>query len=189
MTTRTVRTRPKYLRILLFMLFVVFAMGFGLFTGYGLILIFLSLFEDYYLSILFLIPLCFSLSLIFVPIKLFGNKVNYAIANDEGLKIIYPFKFKTISLKWNEIKGYSKSDYWYGGRPGFNSKSIVIYSKSRHIFEIIKVYNLDFQNFQTKIRQFDVVCFGSEKFIKKPYLLISQKRFYKYDEMFNESGS
>lgn len=152
------------------------------------VLFFYSMFSDVANrsnSYIFVFPILVFSALTIFAFYTVSNRLNYAVATENGLRIIFPMKLKSVFLEWKDLKGYSKSDYFYGGRSAFKSQSIVIYTRTNRIYEIIKLYNFDFLNFQTNLRKFNIVCFGHEGFNTVAYKLIFRKRSYKYKDMFN----
>lgn len=184
MKPKTLKTRPN----IFWIGFVIFLLIFLVAYTSIFVFFFYSLFSEEANrsnSYVFLFPIFLFSSMTFFAIYIVSNRMNYAVATVNGLKIIFPMKLKSVFLQWTDIKGYSKSDYFYGGKPAFKSKSIVIYTRSKRIYEIIKLYNFDFQNFQTNLRKFNIICFGHEVFNTEPYKLLFRKRVYKYKDMFN----
>lgn len=184
MMRETLQTKPNYYWISCVLLLLVFLVAYTLFfvyMGYSLF------FEkgQHYEALMFLFPTVLFTAITVYTFLFISKRVNYAIANDVGLKIIFPLKFKSIFLTWDDIKGYSRSDYYYGGRIGLKSKSLVIYTRSNIKYELIKLYNRDFQSFQGQLRKFTVICFGHEGFTTKTHKLFFNKRVYKYDNMFD----
>ena len=59
-----------------------------------------------------------------------SNSLTYISLSENGINIFQPLKFKSFFFSWTDIKGYSKSDYFYGGKLLLNSKSIIIYTKN-----------------------------------------------------------
>ena len=112
----------------------------------------------------FIIDIIFLFTII-VVFKKTINIVNFVTINKFGIKIRSPFKFENLDFDWGEIKGYSKTTYEYlGGRFPKSCKSVIIYTKSNLTFEIIEIYNSNFQEFQKNIKNFNVECFGIEKY-------------------------
>lgn len=184
MKHRTIKTRTNIFWIGFVFVLLIFSVAYTsifFYWGYSLYSV-ESLRSEAYI---FLIPVIPFVALTIFAFYAVSNRMNYAVANKRGLKIIFPMKFKSVFLEWTEIRGYSKSDYYYGGKPSFKSKSIVIYARSQEIYEIIKLYNFDFQNFQTNLRKFNIICFGHEGFTTKTSKLIFRKRVYKYKDLFN----
>lgn len=185
MHSKEIQTRPNHQRILFVLFLIILIVAYTVILSFMLISIFLTEIKNSNYAIFYLLPVILFSLLTLVIIKILIGRVNYVIGNIDGMKIIYPLIFKTVFLEWNQIKGYSKSDYYFGEKFLLKSKSIVIYTKSRQIFEIIEIYNLDFTKFQSDIRKFQIVCFGTEKYTTKSNKIILSKRHYKYDEMFN----
>lgn len=184
MSKKTIKTRLNYYWVSFVFFLLLFAVAYTIFFTYLLIQIFTVEIKNSTSSYLLFIPailVLFTTIIIFITIS---NRMNYTIANEEGIKIIYPMKFRSFFISWNDIKGYSKSDYFYGGRLHLKSKSLIIYTKSKEIHEIIKLYNFDFQNFQSKIRNFNIICFGHEGFVRSKHWGL-KNRFYKYHDLFN----
>ncbi|WP_264550164.1 hypothetical protein [Flavobacterium sp. N2820] len=104
-----------------------------------------------------------------------SNEFTFAILNSEKIKIFQLLKFKILTLKYNEIKGYSNSEIYYGRVPlHFVSKSIIIYSEKNQ-FELIKLFNFNFEIFKNEMKKLKITYFG-----KEPYQTGIFKRKYKY---------
>jgi len=104
-----------------------------------------------------------------------SNEFTYAVLNSEKVKIFQLLKFKIISFNYNEIKGYSNSEIYYGRVPlYFRSKSIIIYSEKNQ-FELIKLFNFNFETFSKEIKKSKITYFGKEAYQTGIF-----KRKYKY---------
>lgn len=124
-----------------------------------------------------------ALSLFFISvIKDSSNNITYVTITNDGIKIKQPLKFRTHHYNWFEIKGYSKSDYMYSGKPFRTSKCIIIYTKNNLTFEIIDIYNSNFKEFQTHMCKFNVIYFGKEKFERGRF---GKRKKYKFLDLNN----
>lgn len=184
MSKKTISTRLNYYWVCVVSFQLLFLVAYTGFFSYLMIKIFVVEIEKSNSAYLLFIPIILFSFLTIIAFITVASRMNYTIANEEGIRIIYPMKFRSFFISWNDIKGYSKSDYFYGGRMHLKSKSLVIYTKSKEIHEIIKLYNFDFQNFQSKIRDFDIICFGQEGFVRSKHWGL-KNRFYKYQDLFN----
>lgn len=184
MTKKTIRTRLNYYRVSVVLFLLLFMVAYTGFFSFLMIKIFVVEIEKSNSVYFLFLPIILFSFLTIIAFITVASRMNYTIANEEGIKIIYPMKFRSFFISWNNIKGYSKSDYYYGGRLNLESKSLIIYTRSKEIHEIIKLYNFDFQNFQSKIRNFDIVCFGYEGFVRSKHWGL-KNRFYKYQDLFN----
>lgn len=184
MSKKTIRTRLNYYWVSFVSFLLVFFVAYTGFLIYLMIMTFVVEIEKSNSAYFFFVPILLFSYLTIMAIMVVAGRMNYAIANEQGIKIIYPMKFRSFFISWNHIKGYSKSDYFYGGNLNLQSKSLIIYTRSKEIHEIIKLYNFDFQDFQKKIRNFDVICFGHEKFVRSKKWGL-KNRVYKYQDLFN----
>lgn len=106
-----------------------------------------------------------------------SNQFTFAKINSNGLVVFQLLKLKISKLNFEEINGYSKSEISYGRVPlNYCSKSIIIYSKNNNQFELIKIFNLNFENFEKELKKVEIKYLGKEQYqIEKIY-----KRKYKY---------
>lgn len=122
-----------------------------------------------------------SIFIVFINIFSFrktSNSLTYISLSKKGINIFQPLKFKSLFFSWADIKGYSKSDYFYGGKLLLNSKSIIIYTKNNLTFEIIKIYIKNFTDFQTNLSKSKIAYFGTEPYITGNF----GKRTWKYKD-------
>ena len=133
-------------------------------------------------SILGLIFSILTVSIIIFFFRKISNLLTYISISENGIYIFQPLKFKSIFYGWSSIKGYSKSDYFYTDPMLQSSKSIIIYMKNNLTFEIIKMYTINFIDFQTYLNKSKVVCFGTESNKKSNF----GRRKRKYIELYNE---
>lgn len=106
-----------------------------------------------------------------------SNHFTFAKINSSGIVIFQLLKVKIMKFNFEEINGYSKSEISYGRVPlNYTSKSIIIYTKRNNQFELIKIFNLNFENFAKEIKKQEIKYFGKEQHqTEKIY-----KRKYKY---------
>ena len=106
-----------------------------------------------------------------------ANHFTLAKINSSEIIIFQLLKLKIKKLKFSEIYGYSKSEVSYGRVPlNYCSKSLIIYSAENNQFEIIKIFNLNFENFETALKKTKITYLGKEQYeIERIY-----KRKYKY---------
>lgn len=106
-----------------------------------------------------------------------ANQFTFVKIKTNEIIIFQLLKFKIVRLHFTEIFGYSKSEMSYGQVPlNYTSKSLIIYSKDIGQFEIIKNFNLNFDNFEIALRQSGIKYLGKEPCeFEKLY-----KRKYKY---------
>jgi hypothetical protein len=106
-----------------------------------------------------------------------SNQFTFAKISSSEIVIFQLMKLKIKTLRFEEINGYSKSKISYGKIPlNYNSKSIVIYSKNDNQFELIKIFNLNFEIFEDKLKQTKIKYFGNEQYQTKKIF----KRKYKF---------
>jgi hypothetical protein len=122
-----------------------------------------------------LFPLILVLSILVVIYIQLSNHFSFVIINQDGIRIVQPLKLKKINLKWENIKGYSTSEFWYG-KNLYKSKSFIIYSKTKEATEIIKLYNLKFDETVSSLKNYQIQQLGSE-----PYQTGIWKRKYKFN--------
>ena len=106
-----------------------------------------------------------------------ANHFTFAKINSSDIIIFQLLKFKIVKLKFTEIYGYSKSEISYGRVPlNYYSKSLIIYSAENNQFEIIKIFNLNLENFEEALKKTEIIYLGKEQYkFEKIY-----KRKYKY---------
>lgn len=106
-----------------------------------------------------------------------ANNFTFAKINSREIIIFQLLKLKVEKLKFVEIYGYSKSEISYGRIPlNYCSKSIIVYSEENNQFEIIKIFNLNFENFERELQKTEIKYLGKEQYeMEKIY-----KRKYKY---------
>ena len=179
---KNIRTTPNYYWISVVLLLLVFMVSYTSFFGYLMYAVFLV--GNGELTALVLACMI-NLLFIWITIAAFRNvsqKMNVIELNETGVRIRYLMKFNSVLLDWDQIRGYSKSGYLYGGLLRLKTKSIVIYTKSNQKHEVIKVFNSGFDNCQKELRNFPIICLGSEGFVTKTHKGFFMKRVYKYDE-------
>jgi hypothetical protein len=176
---KAIRTKPNILRIVLSLLIVLIILCYIGLLAFLLISVSLNEGQGTMIYFCFLVSIMAFIGILFI--KVIFSRISWVEADYMGVRIHYPFKFKTVDLNWKEIKGYSKSDFYYGYKPSFKTQSLLFYSREKGIFEVIKMYNRDFIDFQTKLRKFDIICFGKEGFRTKTVKKFISKRDYKYE--------
>ncbi|MES2543771.1 MAG: hypothetical protein V4548_02720 [Bacteroidota bacterium] len=119
-------------------------------------------------------PLTLNLFILCIFYRQLANHLTYITINNDGIKIYQLLKFKIEILNFKEVSGYSISEVIYGRRL-YSSESFIIYTKKRP-FEIIKLFNLNFNNALKSLEEFDIV-----KFKKEPYQTGILSRKYKYE--------
>lgn len=106
-----------------------------------------------------------------------ANHFTFAKINSSEITLFQLLKLKILKLKFSEIYGYSKSEISYGRVPlNYCSKSLIIYSIKNNPFEIIKLFNVNFENFETALKKTEITYLGKEQYeFEKMY-----KRKFKY---------
>jgi hypothetical protein len=106
-----------------------------------------------------------------------ANQFTFAKIGSGEIIIFLLLKVKIRKLKFTEIYGYSKSEISYGRVPlNYCSKSLIIYTAENNQFEIIKIFNLNFDNFEKALKKTEITYLGKEQYeFEKIY-----KRKYKY---------
>ncbi|MCG2611994.1 hypothetical protein LZZ90_10795 [Flavobacterium sp. SM15] len=103
-----------------------------------------------------------------------SNHFVYISKDEHGITITQPLKFKIVKLDWGQIRGYSISEVWFG-KNLHSSKSFVIYTIDKKIFEIIKICNFRFDKMLLSFDNNKIPNLGYE-----PYQTGVYKRKYKY---------
>ncbi len=70
---------------------------------------------------------------------------------------------KTTKIEYNDIKGFSKSEVYFG-RYLWKSKSIIIYTKTNKTFEILNNYNSSYVKFELELKKRKIKCYGFEEY-------------------------
>jgi hypothetical protein len=106
-----------------------------------------------------------------------ANQFTFAKIDSDEIIIYQLLKFNIRKLKFTEIYGYSNSEISYGRVPlNFCSKSLVIYATDNNQFEIIKLYNINFDYFKMALKEKEIEYLGKEQYeFEKIY-----KRKYKF---------
>lgn len=181
MTEKETETRIKF-KGLKMILMQILLIPYSLFLGYYLFNLASQIDNKPLYVFGFIIDIIF-LFIIIVVFKKTINIVNFVTINKLGIKIRRPFKFKNLNFDWSKIKGYSKTNYEYiGGRFPKSCKSIIIYTKSNLTFEIVEIYNSNFQEFQNNMNNFNVICFGTEKYERGRF---GKRKKYKFIDLYN----
>ena len=84
----------------------------------------------------------------------------YIIIDERTFSIYELIKLKNTKVKFNNIRGYSKSEAYFG-RYNWKSDSIVIYFENGEISEIVKVfvYNIDILEKELKYKKVQYLGF------------------------------
>lgn len=126
---------------------------------------------------LFLLPFATSIFLVFY--YQISNHFTFAKINSGEIIIFQLLKLKIKKLKFEEINGYSKSEISYGTVPlNYTSESLILYSTKNSQYEIIKLYNFNFETFEKEFKKTQVKYLGKEQYQSKGLY----KRKYKYVE-------
>ena len=160
------RTFPNVFWILINLIFIIFLSTIVVFMT-------LAISKNHNYGILF--PLILVLAILLVFYIQLSNHFSFFIVNENGIQIIQPLKLMKVDLKWNEIKGYSTSEFRYG-RDLYKSKSFVIYSKTKAPIEVIKLFNLKFDETLSSLKNYPIQKLGSEAYQTGIY-----KRKYKFN--------
>lgn len=106
-----------------------------------------------------------------------SNQFTFVKINSSEIVIFQLLKLKIEKLKFDEIYGYSKSEMSYGKVPlNYCSKSLILYSKENNQYEIIKIYNFNFDTFEKELKKMQLKYLGKEQYQSKGFY----KRKYKY---------
>jgi len=140
-----------------------------------MIVIFMTIAIAYHHKILVLIPLILVSILLFFYYNQLSNQFSFAKIKLSEINILQPLKFKIVRLKKEEIIGYSTSKVYFG-RNLFYLKTFIIYTDTKEIFEIIKIYNFNFDNLVELLKKSNIKSLG-----KEPYQTAIYKRKYKYN--------
>lgn len=182
-TNKTIQTSLNYFR-LIFVVFQLMLMAiYSLSFSYMMYLIFLVEIKKSGEAFFFFIPITIFPLITVIVFKVISQRINYVKVNEDGMKVIYPLKFKSSFLEWDKVKGYSRSGYYYGGKLNLKSKSLIIYLKSGEKHEIIKLYNSGFPAFQNQLSKFNIKSLGYEGFRTRTHKVALVKRVYKYDDV------
>ena len=174
---KTVKTFPNLLWLLLNLAFLSF-FGLMIFVCLEWIFEFKGFFKNNSENKIGMIFLLIFVSLIFLYFYYqLSNHYTFAKISSSGIVIFQLLKLKIEKLSFEEINGYSKSEISYGRVPlNYTSKSIIIYSKRYNQFELIKIFNLNFENFEKEFMKAEIKYLGKEQYqTEKIY-----KRKYKY---------
>ena len=82
---------------------------------------------------------------------------------DKNLSIFELNKFKVTKLKPNEIKGYSKSEVYFG-KYMWKSKSIIIYSKNGIKYEFVSVFITKLNELENEMKRNRIKYLGFEDY-------------------------
>lgn len=148
------KTFPNVFWITINILIVIFFLSLTVFMGF----VFLK-----NKNIAILIPLLFMLLLAIMFYIQLSNHFVYISRNEVGIKINQPLKFKFVKLNWNQLKGYSVSEIWFG-KNLFCSKSFIIYSNDERVFEIIKICNFGFNEMLLSFNDKKIYYLGKEPY-------------------------
>lgn len=174
---KSVKTYPN---LLWFFINLMFLSIFGILILVGLewIFEFIGFFKNNNENKIGMLFLLFFVSLIFVYFYYqLANQFTFVTINSSEIMIFQLLKLKIVKLTFSEIYGYSKSEISYGKVPlNYCSKSLILYSAANTQFEIIKIFNLNFENFERAIKKTEITYLGKEQYeFEKIY-----KRKYKY---------
>jgi hypothetical protein len=173
---KIIRTYPNLLWLILNFVFLIF---FGI-----LIFIFISILFN--IKTYFIIndpnrfwtvfPLIFTTFIFVYFYNQLSNHFTFARLNTDDISFYQIMKFKILNISLKEIKGYSNSEISYGRIPiNYTTKSIVIYTKDGNQFELIKLFNYNFDNFTKELKDNKIKYLGKEHYQSGIY-----KRKYKY---------
>jgi hypothetical protein len=105
-----------------------------------------------------------------------SNHFTFARLNTDDILFYQVMKFKFVNIRLKDIKGYSNSEISYGRIPfNYTTKSIVIYIKDGNKFELIKLFNYNFDNFKKELKDNKIKYLGKEQYQSGIF-----KRKYKY---------
>jgi hypothetical protein len=173
---KIVRTYPNLLWLILNFVFLIF---FGI-----LIFIFISVlfnFKTYFIindpnRFWAVFPLIFATFIFVYFYYQLSNHFTFARLNTNDISFYQVMKFKFVNIRLKDIKGYSNSEISYGRIPlNYTTKSIVIYIKDGDQFELIKLFNYNFDNFTKELKDNKIKYLGKEQYQSGIY-----KRKYKY---------
>jgi hypothetical protein len=174
---KTVNTFPNLLWLFLNLVFLLF-LGIMILICLEWVFEFKGFFKNNDENKIGMIFLLIFVSLIFLYFYYqLSNQFIFAKISSNGIVIYQLLKLKVEKLSFEDVNGYSKSEISYGRVPlNFTSKSIIIYSKRNNQFEIIKLFNLNYENFKSELKNIESEYLGKEPYqTEKIY-----KRKYKY---------
>lgn len=95
-----------------------------------------------------------------------SNFFTFVSVDINQLKVYQLLKFRIKTFQLEEISGYSLSEMYFGNAPSlFKSKSFVIYPKKTKPFEVIQLFNLNFNNVLSEIKRNNITKFGFEPYV------------------------
>lgn len=126
-------------------------------------------------SLLMFMLSLFTISFFFLLYFQLSSNLSFAKIKSDKIIIIQPLKLTIKAINFNKIKGYSNSEYSFGHTIyGHRSRSFIIYTNENKKYEFIKIFNLNFINFRTELKN-KVKYLGAE-----PYKTGILFRKYKY---------
>ncbi|NQY31469.1 MAG: hypothetical protein HRT69_18630 [Flavobacteriaceae bacterium] len=154
--------KKRYLpKILLPLVQFIFGLGFLTLFIYGII----KFSIDFKIELL--IQAIFFLSFIgFIAFHLIYNFLFYLkniSFQENGFAIFEYHKLKTSKVDYNEISGFSNSEVYFG-KYTWKSKSLVVYTKSNGVFEILNNYNSSNDKFELELKKHKIKYYGFEEY-------------------------
>ncbi|MFT6843580.1 MAG: thiamine transporter ThiT [Psychroserpens sp.] len=107
--------------------------------------------------------------------SLSNNAISFQVS-ENGILVNQPLVFLRANYNWEEIKGYSTSEVYFGTY-FWKSNSVIIYTNTGLKHELIKAYNFNFKPIQAKLIDIKVNYLGHEPFAFRGF-----KRAYTYDD-------
>lgn len=159
------RTFPNVLWILVHLLLILFVATVAVFM-------IMAISKNKNFAILF--PLMLDILVLMLLSIQLSKQFIFTAVGESGITLFQPLKFKKVTFGWNEIKGYSTSQIYYGNNL-YKSKTFIVYSKTEEAFEVIKLFNFKFEQTLASLEQYPIQKLGSE-----PYQTGILNRKYKY---------
>jgi len=82
---------------------------------------------------------------------------------ENGFEVFEYNKLKTTPINYNDISGFSNSEVYFG-KHTWKSNSIVVYTKSSGIFEILNNYNSGIERFELELKKRKIKYYGFEEY-------------------------
>jgi len=163
---KTIKTYPNIILILinLIVLFFLISLIFFLFSAM------LKIENGWYL----IFPLALNAIILTIYYYQLANHFTFISIDIDEIKIYQLLKFKIEKIRLKEFSGYSLSEVTFG-KNLYSSKSLILYTKTNRAIEIIKLFNLNFNNVLKSLNEFGIVKLG-----KEPYQTGILLRKYKY---------
>lgn len=97
-------------------------------------------------------------------IYFFSFYFKYALVKENTILIFELKRLTTTKIHFSEIKGYSKSEVFFGLHSSWKNSSIIVYSNSNQTFEFVNCFIFNLNDLEKELKRQKVKYLGKESY-------------------------